>query len=748
MMENLPSYHEATTRLDWLHLVAPFVASRDYPALCLVNGRFWHVFAPRLWFDLLLAVRHAGLQSGDDVAWWFDFVFRRLHQVSPNTRSLVRVLDAREFAKDSYHFASDERSLSQSFKRALSLLPNLTCVLLDAHSDLDPGALLSGDGTGTKDHRLLLLSMAGCQSPVPSTFFRSPSLAGVVCLDVSDIPGAIWPMLQPLLLPELRILKIRNRRLDDEALSALTGRFASQLWSLNINGNRATDAIIDRLAADCRWQPNLWSYANFRIDGAIGLTGEGTPEYGSFLFVEESEWSGSFSNPERHLIDSPIYTVKPDWGPQEDHALRADGQERIKSDSIHDVQRAFCGQDRRLSTVGYRHSQGLTHLHLAHNRISAVGLEKLVRSAYGHLEELSCDSMPLVIPPKSHSRVWPKSAWLHGMPNAAYFLRPVFSSNLRTLRLHHSVVTQIPTLEIEGLSKLRRSYIAETLILSRVEQAYAQPFVPDMNPRLTSLTLTRIPQRSSGPLIANLVQFLKLLSIQERMIHDTRTVWSSRRAPGKLEGIRHLRLQFDTSSADENLNLAEDLDAGELMSTGDVGFSFFNGERATSSRTLRASTWLPDPTHVTASASMHHNEDGEYLTYRGEWHGKSFAVPVWIGHQKRNTNPVIKEYRRLVMILDLLDGVGPVTPGQVMAGAPERSFIFHTAWNMAIMPRELPLPTRDELAGMKDVREEIKRFRLAGKAKYMDIKQKTTEGTEVPPGEPHFFWMGSLQICV
>ncbi|KAH7153080.1 hypothetical protein EDB81DRAFT_931451 [Dactylonectria macrodidyma] len=748
MMEYLPSYHEATTRPDWLHLVAPFVAPRDYPALCRVNGRFWHVFAPRLWSDLLLAVRHAGLQSGDDVGWWLDFALHRLQHVARDTRSLVHVLDAREFAKDSYHFASDDQSLNQSFKWALASLPNLTCILLDGHTDLDPGALLTGGGTSTNDHRLLLLSMARCTSPMPSTFFRSPSLAGVVYLDVSGIPGAIWHMLQASFLPELRILKVRNRRLDDTALSALIGRFGKQLWSLDICGNRATDVIIGRLAADCFWKPPLWSYANFRIDGGIDLTGEGTPDYGKFAFVKESEWSGSFSHPERYLIDSPMYTAKLESGPQEYQVPRADGQRGVKSDSVQDVQRAFCGQDRRLSVVDYRHSQDLTHLHLSHNQISALGIEMMLRIAAGHLEELSCDSMPLVIPQKEHQRVWPKSAMLYGIPNAAHFLRPVFSSNLRTLRIHHSVVTQIPTLQMEGVSKLKRLHIAETSILSRVQQAYAQAFVPDMNPRLTSLTLTRIPRHSSGPLIAKLVQFLKLLSIQERVIHDTRTAWSSRRAPGILEGLKHLRLQFESISAEESLDLAEDLDAEELMRTGDVGFSFFEDERAASRRTLRASTWLPEPTRVTSSTSLHHNDDGEFLTHRGNWNGESFAVPVWIGNPGTDTNPVIKEYRRLVMNLDILGGVGPATAGQVMAGAPKKSFIFQTAWSMAIMPKELPSPTRDELAAMKDVLDEIKQFRLKAKAKYMGLKQQATGGIQVPPGEPHFFWTGSLQVCV
>lgn len=65
MAASLPSYHEAITRLDWLQPVAPYVRFADYRALCLVSRRFWAVFAPRLWTNLLRSARLSGLQSGD-----------------------------------------------------------------------------------------------------------------------------------------------------------------------------------------------------------------------------------------------------------------------------------------------------------------------------------------------------------------------------------------------------------------------------------------------------------------------------------------------------------------------------------------------------------------------------------------------------------------------------------------------------------------------------------------------------------
>ena len=64
-MSGLPSYDEATARPDWANIVAPYVAFKDYHALCLVSRSFWHVFAPRLWGNLFRSVRQAGLDPSD-----------------------------------------------------------------------------------------------------------------------------------------------------------------------------------------------------------------------------------------------------------------------------------------------------------------------------------------------------------------------------------------------------------------------------------------------------------------------------------------------------------------------------------------------------------------------------------------------------------------------------------------------------------------------------------------------------------
>jgi len=60
-MTALPSYQEAVGRADWLPLVAPYLAFRDYAGLCRVSRAFHAQFAARLWNDPLTSARRLGL---------------------------------------------------------------------------------------------------------------------------------------------------------------------------------------------------------------------------------------------------------------------------------------------------------------------------------------------------------------------------------------------------------------------------------------------------------------------------------------------------------------------------------------------------------------------------------------------------------------------------------------------------------------------------------------------------------------
>ncbi|KAH6885747.1 hypothetical protein B0T10DRAFT_83567 [Thelonectria olida] len=756
-MEALPSYQEATTRPDWLPLVAPYLPPNEYPTLCQVNRQFWQVFAPRIWGNVFRTVRRAGLQSGDDLGWLVDFVFHQLPRTSPSSKALARVLDGREISKESFYFTPEhytlrnqERSLSTCFQQALALLPDTSCLILDGHIDLDPSIVLPEI---EKQNKLLLLSLANCPHPLPINLFLRSGTKHLVYLDASSIPGNIDPILQLNTLSNLRILKIRNHELLNSKLGVFIRHFRTQLWSLDISGNKISDDLVPSIIRACFNPDTLLSDAHFLTEGKPIFPGTACDSYGPFIYIRESEWSGSFSHPERYLVDAPVYRSSPEL-PLES-PLRSDGQQAIRTDSLDGILREFSGQDPDLSDERIRTSTGITHLRLSNTLITALGVESFLRNSGGHLEDLACDNMQLIKLTSRQSELWPKGAKLYGILNAAHFVRPVFSSNLRVLRLHHSFVTQIPALEMEGVSAMNRLYIAETSILPRSEQLYPQAFVPDMNPRLTSLTLTHIPRRSSGPLIAKLVQFLKLLSVQERSIFDAKAASSSwRGSSGELKGLTHVRLEFDSDPMDEDFPAAQDFDAEALMNTGEQGFSFFPEDasknqpsppsRVDSQRNLGGT-----PCNLSQDKTI--EARGEYLQHPlGQQHGadRTSLVPVWIAFEEPSRNTaIINDYRQLVLSSShVRDIVALATPGQVMAGVPDQALIFQTAWCMAVMPKTLSAPPWTKLTEIKDVLEELKQFRRAGKAKHLSLQEQVTGENNVPPGEPHYFFTGHLEV--
>lgn len=696
-----------------------------------------------------------------DLSWWFNFVFHKLDRVTAATRSLVRTLDARSFAKDAYDFSSDQqdRSLTKSFQRALRLLPNVNSLLLDGHSDIDHAALMGSQSPPTGPNHLQILSVIDCSYQLPSTFFNAPHLQTLVYLDVSNLPGSILPLVQPTSMPALRILKVRGRELENSALHALVANFGLRLWSLDLSNNKISDDAIQEFRDWCLPTSQLRTHAHLQAEGGLVVDSGGAPDYGLFFVIQESDLSKSFSHPERYFIDAPAYVKNADLVTQEYQVSRLDGSTTVRNDNADAAKSVLSGFHDHIRVDDYQKSLGCTHIRLSHNHVSALGLQKLLRISSGHIQDLACDYMSLLPRAGGYRKAWPAHASLGGILGAAHLFRPVFSSNLRVLRIHHSLVTNIPTLEVDGLSSLARQYIAEAAIMRRADQAYPQAFIPDMNPRLLSLTLTCLPRRSSGPLISRLVHFLKLLSIQERGIQDASLIASTRHCPGVLQGLRHLRLEFEPDSLEDGFSTSEDLDPEELMNSGEKIFSFFESQqeenrqppsrsRSYAKEELNAKG-VANNSPVTAGdqASGSDRDNSDFVIYEGDWNGQTFSIQVWAGPNSSDAPEVLKDYRRLVLERHVRDGVGPATPAQILAGAPCKSFIFHVAWSAAVMPTELTTPTHSELAGMSDVLDVLKTYRLNGRANYSQrMTLAKMDGRLVQLGEPHYFWTGRLEV--
>lgn len=711
-----------------------------------------------------LVIFHTSLRRPfADLAWWLGFAFIKLGNIRLSTRRLVRILDLRNFAKDCYQFATDQNArFLHSLHLALKLLPEVNALLLDNHTEIDPNSLVSL----TKTHSSpLLLSISHCSTQLPGTFFTSPSLQKLVYLDVSNLPGSVVPLIKQRLLPHLRILKLASRELDDATLIGLLQSYRLRLWSLDISHNRLTDGSVQPLVESCFPMTSLRSPIHFQVEGRLSATEHGTTSNGPFVFIDESQSSASFCNPERYQLDAPTYNAQPYTLHNQRQVFRSDGRSSIRSDSADGASLVLSHQSTHYDVEDtYRNSRGITHLDLSYNQISASGIERLIRTSNGQIERFACDSMPLVPLRSPALEFWPGSASLRGIVGMAHMFRPVYSPNLQSLRIHHSLVTNIPSLSADGLSSFTRLYLAETSIRARVDQAYPQRFMPDMNPRLSSLTLTCIPRRSSGPLTERLLNFLKLLSIQERAIEDVRrSTQVSWRWSGMLRGLRHLRLEFEPDTLGDGASTSEDVDPEQLMNSGERGFSFFEQENRHFTRST-PDTKSRNAGHPSADDAgntiITSDEQGggveksardnlEAITYHDEWNGVNYAVQVWAGPVQPHANPIVNVYRRLVLNHDSLrKDVGPVSPSQVIAGAPDRSYIFHAAWRATIMPPgELTVPAPADVTGMQDVLELLKKQRAAGRVKYTDLQNKRTDTTlRVALGAPHFFWTGSLEV--
>jgi Leucine-rich repeat (LRR) protein len=654
------------------------------------------------------------------------------------TLSLVRVFDARSI-RGTYSLSMGD-NLNTSLKNAVKFLPNLNCILIDGHEDLDPSESLAEVG-----HQIQLLSMAGCPVSLSVKFINT--LRGIVYLDISYVLGSLRPLFQDDELPELRVLKIQGKEVDDTTVENLTARFGTRLWSLDLSNNKLTDQALDSIGAHCLWPVDLRSDANFDVEGKLEF-GCTTPDFGTWIRIVESEWSVSFSHPNRHFVDAPLYDLH-DTLPQEFVSKRLDGKFPVKSDAADAVCRGLQGKDPYFPPASFQASQGLTHLNVSGNRISSLGVMKLLSLSRGRLEQFSCDSMMLVPPLKETMAAvwWPKTTKLYGF-YATHTIRPVLSSNLRVVKLHHSVVTQIPTLELEGLSSMACLHIAENSLLPRAEMAFPEPFVPDMNPRITSLTITQIPRRSSGPLINRLISFLKLLSAQERALFDL----LSRRGPSVLAGLRHFRLEFEQEAYEDGVSIAGEIDAEELLNSGDKGFSFFDDEARGRPQPVRELAASPQRRDLTEFPVFQREQDleTENLDIAVWVDGKSTRVKVWVGSaSNESSNPMLRDYRELALHYKVHDRIGPASPAQIRAGVPSSALVFHTAWCMAIMPcrhrSDIKEPTRVELDAMKDVLSELKQFRLQGRAKYLKLQSQSGNGT-CPPGPPHGFWLGKLEV--
>lgn len=747
-MNRLPSYGEAVEGAHWLTLVAPYVAVQDYARLCRVSRRFYDEFAPRLWKDPLQATRLLGLRPLAELDWFVYFVTRRSETVREATRQLVTSLNFERPVQGSPTLVAGlrGRTFSSTVWLFLARFPAVRCILLDGLRYYDPADFLRTqkaknaccDGSVPMPR---MLSLAHCHMPLPNTFFRPPYWNWLLYVDLSDMPGSLACLTHDnasahQVLPRVQIVRIRDRELKDASILPVLDALKKRVWSLDLSRNDVTDRALHALIAcfysDATIQTDLYWETEGKVAPMQDAQGQDLQLgfFGRSKYLAESPQSRTFSHPERYYADSPAYDPNV--------RARLNGREAPRSDRPEKIRADFAGSVRQtipdwhdVERLGANRARRLTHIHLSGNkRISVNGLRCLFWMAQGNIECFDC-AAPAIPTPSSI-----KSGFtLAGALGCAHLFRPALASNLQQLRIHHSLVTQVPTVTEASLRATERLRFAETTLRERAEIAFPQAFVPDMNPRLQSLTLTCVPRLSTGPVLERLIRFLQLAAQQEQ---DIRAMAPAipRKSALVLRGLRHIRLEFEAYPEDgENGDAGglDDLDAGALLRMSDNEFSFFGPSAWAESAPPKennvgpeSSPAAPPPTdtgepgkpsrytHYPLPGRMAEGERAEYVLDTIFGVDDKVDVHVWVGSGIPGAHQAVDVYMANLANPLLRTNIEAATPEQVLAGVPEGTWLYQAAWDAILFSERCkgPPPYAHAME-MQDVVEAIRAFRAS-----------------------------------
>lgn len=698
------------------------------------------------------------------------------------------------------------------------LLPNLRCLVLDGRVDFDMRRLKKfldplREAGQRPWKKIALLSLKDHPELGLPDIFHNGSLSGLVYLDVSCTGGWAHDLqyaqgFTHWNLPNLRVVKLSHMALDTVTVGQVLYDFPFQFWSLDLSGNKLDDLFVRALRTHgvrCDISSRLQHDEHFEVEGRLRRS----DIVDSVYFVDESESSATFSHPLRYLADTPKYSSNDgDETRNRPHKpARLVGTERIRGDSVDDAITVLAGGIHDPVPVAAEWPGcvpppgGLTHLHMNGLEVTLESIQSMLNSSSGYIEHFECDQARLIS--SSHGERWEwlsKAPWLstgtvlYSFSGSAYLFRPVISSNLRVLKVHHSLVTNVPTVVSKSTSTLENIWVAEKVFQGPIDRAYPQSYVPDMNPRLYALTLAKIPRYSPGVVAKRIIHFLKLLAVQEQAIEQTKKLVPHSRGPLVVRGLRHICLEFEPDAQEEmdNLNTDDDVDeAIEAFSSFSFSDSAWDstptppepkhqprrpssGRRSstassTTTKTKTTTTVPAPPTTTTQQPPqpLPTTTDGRlnvfpFTATETAYYPLSLApdhvVDVWIGTGTLgapNTTLAVDAYMRALTLSGgrYVSGVTPATPCHVAAGVPAGSYLFGAAWHRLALPlgeahaqAAIKRPTKAELAGgMRDVVKEIKAFRLASREVYARLVEEGNVSGEV--GQ-HEYWKGRVEISL
>ncbi|KFY78209.1 hypothetical protein V499_02573, partial [Pseudogymnoascus sp. VKM F-103] len=548
---SLPSYKDAITPLDPLDFVAAYLSTHDLLTCSLVNKSFNSVFAKYLWEDPLRIIGNGAKRIPFHLEKYRLFS-KSITTTRESTKNLVQTLDYRQqWIPKMYalpkHVGQRALTMDAGYWNSQRIVYKLLSPL-PAHflrtkflflDDIE--FPLSLPQPPPETCHPLLLSLRNCQNIATILLPEDAAefLSEVIYLDISHTAlrdAYNHPTYPPahLMLPSLRILKLRHVSLLDSDLRALLAASPHQLQlaSLDLRDNKLTDGVI----------PDLEQHIVWRLD-ATSPTTPRLPNYGATTEQQQN----------KYLESPPAYSERP--RAEEEH------QETFIRDSPHpppDDPESFtqCAREHG-DMVDLIPFAGLTALYLSGNGFTSDAFLRLVRAS-DRIQVLDLDapfketrySASIPAPPAGDEEQ--DEGPTHPVEIATHYLSLALSPRLSTLRAHHALVTHPST---------------------------TSSYHPDTNPHLTSLTLTSIPPLSPPSLLNSLKTFLLAAATQERAIALARSsgVEGGRRGAKVRPGLRHLRLELGAQV--ESVSGDRDADVAAAAGAGD--FSFFDNPATT-----------------------------------------------------------------------------------------------------------------------------------------------------------------------
>lgn len=415
-MDDVPPSYESAIQRDYWSIIAKYVhSSADLCAASRVCRRWHQIYTPLLWGN---PASHFGTEN-DRVYVALTRFKRSLKRVRLAVRSLTHTLHLPPAQAEIYDGPHPEW-----LRDVLLKLPNLQSLVVSQLPFFDHPSLvaLQANGGHTLEDRetqptfaLRLLIANQCTNTTQRSLSHAlTAFPHLIFLDLSRTLGVrdVSVLSKLRHMDSLQILKLCGIQLRDDDMGVLAKSIGIRLRSLDVRDNLLTDQSVRILLYSCFQTTN--DESSFGSTRPRGLSG-----------AAEEDWPSGILKPDPAVLD----------------------EFRDESFDERYLRRLTQGLVSRMPSEDQADT-GITHLHIANNRLTVEGVSSLLQSTRLHVLDAGVLDTARHVH-RSSSTISPSSPYFRDrtidIPGAEK-LTPVLaryaSKRLTSLRVNHSIITK------------------------------------------------------------------------------------------------------------------------------------------------------------------------------------------------------------------------------------------------------------------------------------------------------------------